>query len=159
MYVGVHLSLSLCNVFAFVCPCVCVVNLCLVCSTNVNQGDKPLLLSSSLDFFLEGGMMMPWESRPSWLVISSAAASKDLGTELVLVIVLTKEVAIRRIPPKTYETVTMVAMRLTVALVLHLVVLVLVVVVGVVVVVVSSFSSSSDNKESSESIMAISNLA
>jgi len=104
--------------------------------------------------------MMPWESRPSWLVISSAAASKDLGTELVLVIVLTKEVAIRRIPPKTYETVTMVAMRLTVALVLHLVVLVLVVVVGVdVVVVVSSFSSSSDNKESSESIMAISNLA
>lgn len=141
--------------------CVCVVNLCLVCSTNVNQGDKPLLLSSSLDFFLEGGMMMPWESRPSWLVISSAAASKDLGTELVLVIVLTKEVAIRRIPPKTYETVTMVAMRLTVALVLHLVVLVLVVVDVVVVVdkAVSSFSSSSDNKESSESIMAISNLA
>ena len=105
--------------------------------------------------------MMPWESRPSWLVISSAAASKDLGTELVLVIVLTKEVAIRRIPPKTYETVTIVAMRLTVVLVLHFVVLVLVVVVVgvVVVVVVSSFSSSSDNKESSESIMAISNLA
>lgn len=99
---------------------------------------------------------MPWESRPSWLLISSAAASKDLGTELVLVIVLTKEVAIRRIPPKTYETVTMVAMRLTVALVLHFVVLVVVVVVDKAV---SSFSSSSDNKESSESIMAISNLA